>query len=416
MSGYNESLTPTNLTNFARLHDHQKKVWSRDLWKRARDQSFLTQFMGKGHTAMITSVTELTESERGTKAVFHLVADIEGDGVTSDNMLEDHEDEIKSYDQAIQIDYLRNAVRNVGKFNDQKTVINFREQAKDQLSYWLSDRMDQMGFLTLSGVGYEFTNKGALRPTSNQGKTDGYKLADLEFAADVTAPSAGRHLIVNASGELEYAVKSTEAGKEATVTTNITADSKLTYKSLVQLHAYMKDNYIRGVGAAQDLYHIFLTPQGLAQLKLDPDFMSNVRHAGRRGDANPLFRGTETLYVDGLLIHEYRHVYNNVNAADGSKFGASGDINGQRILVCGAQALAMASIGSGSWNEKTFDYSNSAGISMGKIFGMLKPRWKCKATGLTEDFGVVCVDTALPSVSGLAPTPALRTATSRAKK
>ena len=367
------------LTNFSKLHTEQKKVWSRDVWKRARDNSFINQFTGTGHTSLCTRITELTESERGTEAVFHLVADLENDGVTDDHELENHEDEIKSYDQKIVIDQLRNAVRHKGKFEHQRTVINFRDHAKDQLSYWLADRIDQMAFLALSGVGFDKTNKGADRPVG----ATGYKLADLAFAADVSAPSANRHF------------RATSAGLVSGNTAEMVATDKLSYRNLVEAHAYMKDNYIRGVGAAQDMYHVFLTPQGMAQLKLDPDFMSNVRHAGRRGDANPLFKGTETLYVDGLLIHEYRHVYNTKNAATGSKWGASGDIDGQRVLLCGAQALAMADLGAGDWSEKSFDYANSNGIAYGKIFGMKKPKWKCKATGTDEDFGVVCIDTAL---------------------
>ena len=148
------------LTNFSKLHTEQKKVWSRDIWKRARDNSFINQFTGTGHTSMCTKITELTKSERGTEAVFHLVTDIENDGVTDDYELENIEAEIKSYDQKIQIDQLRNAVRHKGKFEHQRTVINFREQAKDQLSYWLADRIDQMAFLALSGIGFDKTNKG----------------------------------------------------------------------------------------------------------------------------------------------------------------------------------------------------------------------------------------------------------------
>ena len=37
---------------------------------------------------------------------------------------------------------------------DQKTVVNFREQSRDALAYAMADRMDQLAFLTLSGVAY----------------------------------------------------------------------------------------------------------------------------------------------------------------------------------------------------------------------------------------------------------------------
>lgn len=55
------------LTNFAALTDEQKTVWSRDLWRVARNNSFLMRFAGKGANSMITRITELTKSEKGTR-------------------------------------------------------------------------------------------------------------------------------------------------------------------------------------------------------------------------------------------------------------------------------------------------------------------------------------------------------------
>jgi hypothetical protein len=70
-------------------------------------------------------------------------------------------------------------------------------------------------------------------------------------------------------------------------------------------------------------------------------------------------------------------------------------VDGQRVLMCGAQALAMADIMAPKWVEKKFDYDNSPGISIAKIIGLLKPVFPSQITGTKEDFGVVCVDTAI---------------------
>ena len=45
--------------------------------------------------------------------------------------------------------------------------------------------------------------------------------------------------------------------------------------------------------------------------------------------------------------------------------------------------------------EEAFDYGNQSGISIGKIFGLRKPKYNSDYNGSTEDFGVICLDTAV---------------------
>lgn len=369
------------LTNFAALTDEQKTVWSRDLWKAARNNSFLNRFAGSGPNAMIQRITELTKSEKGARAVITLVADLEGDGVVGDNQLDGNEESIKAYDQVIQIDQLRNANRHKGRMADQKSVVTFRGTSKDVLSYWLADRIDQMAFLTMSGVAYTQKNTGAVRDANSQ-------LAQLEFAGDVTAPSANRHRRWDATNGLV-------AG--AGGTGSVIADDTPTYAMLVEMKAYAKTQYLRGIRGEgnEEYFHVFMTPQGIAKLKLDSDFLANVRGAGVRGASNSLFSGS-IMMQDGLVIHEFRHVYNTSQATSGvNKWGAGSNIDGQRILMCGAQALGMADLGTPYWVEEGKDYENQQGISVGKILGFKKPVFRSTVTSTDEDFGVICVDTAI---------------------
>ena len=222
-------------------------------------------------------------------------------------------------------------------------------------------------------------------------------MVDLEFASDVSAPTGDRHLRVDVANNTSTLV----AGD----TTAVTAADKIAYRDIVNLKAYAKDNYIRGIrGAGNDeVFHMFVTPQQMADLKLDSDFLANVRNAGVRGPSNGLFAGTSSLMVDGVMIHEFRHVFSTEGAtagtssnagAAGYKWGADADVNGARALFCGAQALAMADIGLPDIVEDTFDYENQAGISIGKIFGLRKPKYNSDISGSVQDFGVICLDTA----------------------
>ena len=378
------------LTNFGMLTGDQLQTWSRDFWRVARNMSFVNQFAGTGQNALVQRVTELTKSEKGTKANITLLADMTGDGITGDNTLEGNEEALRAFDITIELDQLRFANRIAGRMADQKTVVNFREQSRDALAYAMADRMDQLAFLTLSGVAYTHKTNGGLRPTSS---TAGHELVDLEFASDVSAPTGDRHRRISGT--------SIAAGD----TTAVTATDKLGYKHIVELKAYAKDNYIRGIrGAGNDeIFHMFVTPQQMANLKLDSDFLANVRNAGVRGASNSLFSGSASLMVDGVMIHEFRHVFSTEGATTGTssnagaagyKWGADANVSGARALFCGAQSLAMADIGLPDIVEDTFDYENQAGISIGKIFGLRKPKYNSDVSGSVQDFGVICLDTA----------------------
>lgn len=364
------------LTNFGLLTNEQKTTWSMDLWRQARNMSFVNKFLGKDSNSLIQHITELKKTEKGARAVITLLNDMEGDGVAGDRQLEGQEESLKSSDQVIRIDQLRNANRHEGRMADQKSIINFREESRDKLAYWLSDRIDQLAFLTLSGVAYTVKNSGGTRVGSD--------LPYLEFAADVSAPTTKRYARWNGTTKL------LEWG---TGNGSITATDTPMWELFVLLKAYAKDNYIRGIreDGGQETYHAFLSPQAMARLKLDPTYLQNLRHSQPRGDKNPLFTGA-TVKIDDIYLHEFRHVVNTRLAASGSKWGAAGAVDGCQILFCGAQAMGMADIGSPEWVEKGFDFENQQAIATGKILGFLKPKFYTQYSGGTiEDFGVLSV-------------------------
>lgn len=361
-------------TNFALLTNEQKTVWSMDFWKQARNQSFINKFLGKDANSMVQHITELKKTEKGARAVITLLADLEGDGVVGDRTLEGNEEILKSYDQVIRIDQLRNANRHEGRMADQKSVINFRENSRDKLAYWLSDRIDQMAFLTLAGKSYSFHPNGTSRIGSD--------LKNLEFSADVVAPSSKR------VGRWDNTNKVfvTGGGQNTVAATDTPA-----WEMFVQLKAYAKENYLRGIKEAggEETYHAFLSPLAMAKLKLDPVYRDNLRYAQQRGAGNELFTGS-AVKIDGIYLHEFRHVPNTRLAASGAKFGAAGTVDGCQVLFCGAQALGMADIGNPEWVEKEFDYDNQPGISVAKILGFLKPQFATQYSGGTkEDHGVI---------------------------
>jgi hypothetical protein len=220
----------------------------------------------------------------------------------------------------------------------------------------------------------------------HHGTRIGSDLTSLEFAADVTAPTAQRYFVWDAGNKN----LTTNATNAALVGGAIGTGDYPMWELYVQLKAYAKDTYMRGVKEAggEETYHCFLSPQAMSKLKLDANYLLNLRHAQPRGDSNSLFTGS-TVKIDGIYFHEHRHVPNTRTAPNGSKWGG-GAVDGCRMLFCGAQALGMADIGAPEWEEKEFDYGNQQGISVGKICGFLKPKFSnIYEAGAVEDFGVI---------------------------
>ena len=362
------------LTNFASLTTQQKIVWSRDVWSAARDMMFVKRFMGSGDNAVIQRITELTKSERGEQVIMHLVADLVDDGVIGDNEREGNEEAMQSYSKVLNIDLITHSVRNKGKLSDQKSVINFREMGRDRLAYWLANRVDQLAFLTMSGIAYSFMNNGAPRTAS--------PFPNLAFAADVSAPTNKRSVMWDGSA------------LSVSNTASIASTYVANYKMIVDCIAYAKENYIKPLmSGGKEYYILFVAPGTLAALKKDADYQrAVVGVATKVGTESPWFTGG-TVTVDGAVIHEHRLVYTTKGAASGSKWGAASAVNGTRSLLCGSQALGMADIGSPEWNEKEFQYGSQQGINIDKMFGLLKPSFYSIYNTSVQDFGILAIDT-----------------------
>ena len=365
-----------NQTNFAALTQDQKQVWSRQLWKETREKMFLNKFMG-GSMGIVHRVTELTKTEKGDKAILHLLADLKGDGVAGDQAREGAEEAMKAYTDEIRIDLLSHGVKEKGKMANQRTIVSMREHARDHLSYWLARRLDDMAILSLSGISFTKHLNGADRVEST--------LNQLSFAADVRAPSARRHLRIDSTGALQ-------SGNTAA----LTANDKITYNALVDLCAYAETEYMRPLGeGGKEYYVLIMHPKAYAQLKKDSDFQNAIINAGPRDlNKNPWFTGG-IVTIDGLVIHTTRLAYDTSGAASGSKWGATGTIDGTRTLLVGAQALAMADLGSPEWSEKMFEYDSQFGINVDKMVGFVKPRYQNYYSETVEDYGVIAIDHAL---------------------
>ncbi len=238
--------------------------------------------------------------------------------------------------------------------------------------------MDQLAFLTLSGIEYTLNNDGSARTSS--------AFSNLSFASDFRVPTTNRHFRVDSTANSDLI-----AGNTA----NVIAADTLTYKAVVNMGIKAKTNYVKPLmSGGKEFYVCFVRPEAMGQLKKDADYQRAVITGLPRAMNNPFFSGG-TVTTDGIVFHEHRLVYNTLGAASGSKWGAGGAIDGSRALLCGSQALGFADLGAAEWAEKMFEYDSSPGINVDKMFGFLKPQFFSIYNKAVEDFGVIAVDHAI---------------------
>lgn len=367
------------LTDFGALSAAQKKVWSEVTWKQGRDASFWMSsgMIGKGTedtTRPIHLVTDLTSTERGDRCVMQLVADLANDGVAGDNELEGNEESLINDSQEIVIDLFRHAVKSKGKMSEQRTVIRFRAQARDKLSFWLGDKLDELAFLTISGRAYTLLTTGATR-------TAGSQLPQLAFASGVTAPSTNR---------IMFAGTNTSEG-------TVAAGDTMNWNLIVKARAAAQRKKLKPIRqGGKEYYAVVMSTEQARDLKQDTTYQTNVGRAETRSKDNPLFKGTFAV-IDGVMLYEHNKTFNTLGLADGSKWGSGGHVDGAQASLIGAQALGFARIGEPVFEESTLtDYGNREGIGYGRMIGFLKPVFRTppsEGTG-SEDYGVIALKTA----------------------
>lgn len=364
-------------TDFGALTIAQKRIWSAELWQAGRDQSFFFSngFIGKSDTDMnsvVQRVTKLTETERGLECVMQLVQDLQGDGVIGDNELEGNEEQLVNDAQVIRIDQIRNATRSKGRMAEQATVIRFRATSKEKLSFWLSDKMDELMFLTLSGRAYTLKVDGSTRT--------GSQLPQLRFASDVASASTNRII---------YAGSASSEG-------TLTASDKMSWDVVVRARSKAGRKRLRPIrSGGREYFVMVMSEEQRRDLVLDPTYQTLLRTAEKPGTKHPLFTGAMCT-IDGVILYSHNKVYHTFGLTSSNKWGAGGTIDGAQALLLGAQAGGIATLGNVGMEESdNTDYKNRPGLSVGRKIGMLKPQFKSiYDSDNREDFGVVSVKTA----------------------
>lgn len=359
----------------------QQVYWVRESIRAFRAAFFFQKFTGTGDNNIVQVVNEFKRTNNGDRAFIGLVQDLQGSGIVGDNDIDGRSEALESSWAEIHCDQLRKRLSSKGRVDDQRSVYDFRSQARDKLAYWRARVMEEFMILTASGVSYTYNTDGSTRLVGAEDDP-----ATLAYAADVTPPSSGRYFSFNGTNLV--------LGD----TTTMTSAYVPKYGMIVDAMATAKTNGLKPLLIGGKEYFVFLChPKTYARFLKDIDFRNAIITAGVRGSDNPIFTGA-TITMDGLVIHTNNRVFNTNGRTSGvDMWGPGHDVNGTRSLLLGCQALAFGDIwDSAKWYEGKRDDDAKNIISLAIYTGILKPQFNSRLDGNTvQDFGVVAIDTVL---------------------
>ena len=307
-----------------------QQAWAKSTWKAAMNNIFFNKFTGNDANAIVQVIDDL-KKDKGDKVTIPLLLKLSGEAILDDNTLEGKEEDLEYRDFSVEINQYRNGVLLKGEFEEQKSQLKMRTDAKAGLQTWLTELIDTLIFNRLS------TN-----PTSDR----------IVYAGSVNSVAG--------------------------ITATDTFTPKLIGKA--KRIAQMSKVPIRPVKVnGTNHWVMIIDPYQARDLKSDPDWLDAQKSANIRGENNPIFTGALGMW-DNVVIHENEQVIRKAEGASAAMVGHS--------LFLGAQAAVMAKAKETSWKEKKFDYDNQVGFAIAQMFGIEKSKYKVDSSTDT-DFGCI---------------------------
>lgn len=276
-----------------------------------------------------------------------------------------NEEALTTYNDSLYINQLRNAVRSSGKMSEQRVPFSVREESRQGLEDWWSDRFDAAFMNQITG----YAGQADTRYTGHNATV----APNAENITYVTGTDVSGTAILAASSNAVFTLQLLDYAKEK---------------------AKMNTAPIRPIKVnGESKYVSFLSPVQVTSLRTNTNSgqwldIQKAALAGGNGKQNPIYTGALGEY-NGIIIHESTRIPRVFNAADAT---ASDEAGVYRAVLCGAQACALAfgrdnSKDRATWHEELFDYGNQLGVSSGFIWGMKKLRFNNK------DFGTIAIET-----------------------
>ena len=323
--------------------------------------------------APICVINDLTKSE-GDTVTFDLYMQLTGRGTFGDDNLEGNLESLDAYTDEISINQVRKGVDVGGRMTNKRTVNDQRSVARQKLTEWFAQFVDQTCFTNLAGK--RGTNPFVLAKNVNYAVKDTHEFVDYDADHIVYGGSATSKASMTAADKMKLSVidklivKASTEGGDADKKVRLTPLDKNGEDAFIMLlHPYQEHDLRSDTGTAG-----WLDIQKAA--------------AGAEGMKSPLFKQT---------LGNYRgvHFKKHKNVVLDSTYGVGGNVETARASFLGRQALVMAFGNASSanlradWTEKKTDVDdNKQAISGRMMFNAKRPRFN------GQDVNSYAVDTA----------------------
>ena len=298
-------------TSIATSHGLTQTQWDSQLYKTYQEMTFFGKFKGTSPDSIIQVKRDL-QKKPGDALVFAKSGSIRGtSGVAGNNVLGEgttsNEQGMVFQDQRITIDQIRQGIALAGLMDEKRTAISLRNEAKTQLTDWMSYNEDAAIFAALN--------------TSD---------------AVLTAHTSGTGLTYDAIVDMK---------KEAMFPTfgnvDATTDAEVTTQKLKPIK----------IEGGEEYFVLGVNPSDAAAFRKSTDFKTFNQYAGVRGKSNALFVGSLGIW-NNVVVHEH-----------------SSFVAGAPVLM-GAQAAFLAYGKEIMYGERTADYDNQTGFMIGSVRGV----------------------------------------------
>jgi len=345
------------------------KRWSSALFLDILNKSYFDRkFISESDNAVIQRLTDL-ESDAGDTISFDLSVQLRNRPTTGDNRLEGKEENLRFFTDEVYIDQMRHAVSAGGKMSRKRTVHNIRSIARDRLSDYWSQYVDQMNFVYLSGA--RGINQDYIEDVTWVG-----------FAGNpINQPDPG-HIIYGGTATSKPTITDTMTMtraviERAAVKARMMRALDPTTANMMPIMIGGEAHYVVVMSAFQE--HDLRIADAGGWLEIQK------AAAAAEGRNNPIFKGGLGL-INNVVLHSHESA---IRFAD---YGAASNVAAARALFMGRQAGVVAYGSAGglrfTWEEEMKDYKNEPSVSAGVIMGVKKTRFNGK------DFGVLSIDTA----------------------
>ncbi len=328
-------------------HGVSAEQWSGDVFGEYLGQNPFYSFMGQNSNSIIQVKEELTKAS-GDAITVQLRAKLTGNGVTGSTALKGNEEDLIFYDQKIEVDTLRHAVILRGEMSEQRVAFDLRNQAREALVDWASDKM---------------------------------RLEIITALTDTTSGRVqGRYLYGASEGNFNETHATALANVDA-VDDQLTTEmiSKAKRKAVLDGGRKVRPFLMKSGNKTEEVFVLFAHPYAIRDLLEDQSFKDvNVHLPASFGDSVLVHGQRYKGMWDGVMIFECDEMPVESNVAHN--------------VLCGAQAVAVAFGKKTNYKEDIDDYGHENGFAIDEIRGVEKLVFNGVDHGVVHVFSAAVAD------------------------